>query len=148
MTITDLGTLGGSYSTAVALNDRGHVLGASKVAGDSDNPFEQHSFLWKDGTLHDIGQYSGRALNNHDQVAATLMDSTLNPFEPEFLFATRPRLWTDGQFRDLLPPGASFGSAIAINDGAGCRVDGNSEYRKQKAESGNLPLPVAGWTGQ
>lgn len=116
MIITNLGTLGGSDSTANAINDQGHVLGSSKIEGDSDNPFDAHSFLWKDGTLHDIGQCYGSALNNHDQVAATLMDSTLNSFEPELLFSTRPRLWTDGQFRDLLPPGASFGSATAIND--------------------------------
>jgi probable HAF family extracellular repeat protein len=41
--ITDLGTLGGSYSQAVAINDRGQVVGWSLTASG-----ENHAVLWSE----------------------------------------------------------------------------------------------------
>jgi hypothetical protein len=40
-TMTDLGTLGGSFSFASAINERGQVVGASDTAAD-----ESHAILW------------------------------------------------------------------------------------------------------
>ena len=40
--MVDLGTLGGSQSFAVAVNDHGQVVGYSHTAGDA----ESHATLW------------------------------------------------------------------------------------------------------
>lgn len=54
--ITDLGTLGGDESVANAINDRGQVVGSSKV------PFsarKYHACLWEQGRKIDLGVFSG-----------------------------------------------------------------------------------------
>jgi len=40
--MTDLGTLGGSFSQANAINDAGQMVGFSRTAGDADT----HAVLW------------------------------------------------------------------------------------------------------
>jgi probable HAF family extracellular repeat protein len=42
LSITDLGTLGGTFSLAFGINDRGQVVGYSSIAGDA----ELHAALW------------------------------------------------------------------------------------------------------
>ncbi|MBN1237781.1 MAG: hypothetical protein JXB36_04725 [Gammaproteobacteria bacterium] len=50
----DLGTLGGEFSSAFALNDASEVAGSSTTAeGDT------HAFLYSDGTMHDLGTLGG-----------------------------------------------------------------------------------------
>ena len=51
----DLGTLGGTFSEADALNDSGDVVGKSFVAGDPG----WHAFLWKHGVMTDLGTLPG-----------------------------------------------------------------------------------------
>jgi probable HAF family extracellular repeat protein len=52
--ITDLGTLGGRYSEALAVNDRGQVVGYSEVMGGG-----YHVFLWQNGVMRDLGPLEG-----------------------------------------------------------------------------------------
>src|SRR5262249_47931464 len=47
--VVDLGTLGGDTSSAVAVNDLGHVAGTS-VTVDAT----LHAFLWRDGHMIDL----------------------------------------------------------------------------------------------
>lgn len=47
----DLGTLGGTYSWASAINARGQVVGTSWVPGAG----EAHGFLWDQGRMIDLG---------------------------------------------------------------------------------------------
>ncbi|RZS36998.1 putative HAF family extracellular repeat protein [Herbihabitans rhizosphaerae] len=47
----DLGTLGGPLSAALAVNDRGDVIGQSYTATSG----EVHAFLWRDGRMIDLG---------------------------------------------------------------------------------------------
>lgn len=52
--MTDLGTLGGSFSRAESINDRGQVVGlAETVTGES------HAFVWQDGHMVDLGALTG-----------------------------------------------------------------------------------------
>lgn len=52
--VTDLGTLGGNYSSASAVNDRGDVVGESRTADG-----QIHAFLWRGGRMTDLGTLGG-----------------------------------------------------------------------------------------
>jgi probable HAF family extracellular repeat protein len=56
-TMQDLGTLGGTFSGAAALNEAGQVVGGSTIAGDVAN----HPFLWDGGAMQDLGTLGGRS---------------------------------------------------------------------------------------
>lgn len=51
----DVGSLGGTKSIGYGLNNRGEIVGFSKMAGDST----RHPFLWRHGRLRDLGTLGG-----------------------------------------------------------------------------------------
>jgi probable HAF family extracellular repeat protein len=54
--MTSLGTLGGLFSFAYAINERGQVTGGASADPTTDNPFGvTHPFIYTDGVMHDIG---------------------------------------------------------------------------------------------
>jgi probable HAF family extracellular repeat protein len=53
-TITDLDTLGGAASHALALNESGQVVGVSRTISGSD-----HAFLWQTNRMTDLGTLGG-----------------------------------------------------------------------------------------
>ena len=54
-TLTDLGSLGGTFGFAQCSNNNAQVIGQSNLTGDS----EQHAFFWDHGTLSDLGTLGG-----------------------------------------------------------------------------------------
>src|SRR4030043_1466812 len=62
-TITHL-TLGGTWSTAQAINDLGQVVGTSQIPGDTS----YHGFTYYRGTITDIGPINPYDVNNLGQV--------------------------------------------------------------------------------
>src|ERR1051326_241247 len=68
LTPVDLGTLGGSFSSAFDLNDHDHVVGFSQTTSGAT-----HAFLWEAGVMTDldtgVGGFSrADAINNHGQI--------------------------------------------------------------------------------
>ena len=98
---TYLGDLGGGYSIAEAINDRGDVVGRSATAQN-----EMHSFLWRDGVMTDIGG-AVRAvdINDHGQVVGDGYSAAGN---------LHAFLWNRGAVVDLSPT-AIWSLAGAVN---------------------------------
>jgi probable HAF family extracellular repeat protein len=66
--MVDLGTLGGPYSEATAISNRGQIVGVSRSATG-----EYHAFLWENSRMIDLGTLPGgdysvaAAINNRGQ---------------------------------------------------------------------------------
>jgi probable HAF family extracellular repeat protein len=57
-TITDLGTLGGTYSYSYGINEAGEVSGGAATASETDGLAEK-GFLWNNGTMTNVGTIGG-----------------------------------------------------------------------------------------
>jgi probable HAF family extracellular repeat protein len=105
--LTDLGRCG-HYSRAVAINERGQVVGscAFRPSGKPD-----HAFLWQNRTLIDLGTLGWTssdavAINAKGQVVGTRFRGN-----EEHAF-----LWQRGKMTDLGTLGGTRSEATAIND--------------------------------
>ena len=106
-TMTDLGTLGGDYSLANAINDRGQVVGESNTPQG-----ETHAFLWDQGTMSDLGNAgetsSAHSINNSGGIVGAI--SSKNARRGAVLWRSGQRL----SLADLATSG-SGSTALAVN---------------------------------
>jgi probable HAF family extracellular repeat protein len=100
--VTDLGSFGGTHTWAIAINDRGTVLGWSD---DADGVL--HPFLWQDGKMTDLAPGSGGWGNSYVQDLNEAGDVVGH-------LAGRPVLWRRGVPVDVLP--GRTGGATALNN--------------------------------
>jgi probable HAF family extracellular repeat protein len=105
----NLGTLGGTFGGASAINDRGQVVGQSDLPGD----LVTHAFLWEHGTMRDLGILGGTFatggwLNDAGDVigfSTTPGNETIHGF-----------LWRHGVMTDLgIVDGDNASNAVGIN---------------------------------
>jgi probable HAF family extracellular repeat protein len=92
----DLGTVGGTSSHGVAINDKGQVTGSASTADDP----EPHAFLWNGSAMQDLNDLihplqpnvtltGGVAINDRGQILANGFDSNLHQ-EHAYLLSPAP----------------------------------------------------------
>jgi probable HAF family extracellular repeat protein len=118
--ITDLGTLGGAFSDARAVNSNGDVAGFSTLSGTSLSA-PKDAFLYRNGHMTDLGTLGGGGshaygINNFDEVVGDSYTASLQ--DHAFLYS-------GGKMTDLGTLGASPSSASGIYNSH--QVVGSSE---------------------
>jgi probable HAF family extracellular repeat protein len=116
-TLTDLGTFGGNYSQAIAINEAGQVIGIANIAGDTS----YHAFMWDSGVMTDLGTLGGgssgpNAINESGQIVG--YSNLAGDAE------THAFIWDGGVMTDLGSLGGNYGYATAINEAG--QVIGNA----------------------
>lgn len=102
--MTDLGTLGGTNTYAVAINNVGQVVGTSSLASDSTS----HAFLYSNGVMQDLGSnLYPVGINDAGQIIGTLDLPTL---------ARHAFLYTNGVTIDLGTLGGQNSTPTGINN--------------------------------
>ncbi len=133
-TVTDLGTLGGTFSIAGGLSSSGWVEGWSLVSGDT----ARHPVLWRNGVMTDLGTLGGPNAdagyrpNDRGNVGGASENGTTDPFAENFcgygtnLICLPIVWWNDIKKMTPLPTlGGNNGWAAGINDQN--EVVGNAE---------------------
>src|SRR5215471_1721797 len=121
-TVIDLGTLGGTFSLAGGINNRGSVTGNSTLPGDT----AVHAFLWQKGVMTDLGTLGGPNSfasfppSESDKVGGASETSTPDPLGEDFCgFGTHliclPFLWQKGVMTPLPTLGGNNGIADEVN---------------------------------
>ena len=127
----DGGTLGGSFASPEAMNDRGAIVGRSSLAGET----EIHAFKYQDGTMTDLGTLGGTfsvgiGVNNHGVVVGASWDEAREAYA--FVH--------DGTaMRRLLPDLPAPQTASAIND-RGAIVGDLGQHGSYLHQDGELTL--------
>jgi probable HAF family extracellular repeat protein len=123
-TVTDLGTLGGTFGYAGAINNKSWAAGAGNLPGDSS----QHAVLWREGLKIDLGTFGGpnsaifgKGLNESGQVVGEAETTTLDPLNQNFCgFGTGliclPFIWQNGVKTQLPTLGGYNANAYDINN--------------------------------
>src|SRR6202049_2849259 len=123
-TVTDLGTLGGTFSQAFGINNNGSVVGIASRAGDT----AYHAFLWRKGVMTDLGTLEGAAppaysiassINDNDEIVGYSETSVPDPLGENTCgdsLVCLPVVWRAGVISALPTLGGNNGQALSIND--------------------------------
>ncbi len=147
-TVVDLGTLGGTFSLAGGMNNRGAVVGESTLSGDT----ALHGFLWQKGVMTDLGTLGGQnsyatwPFSDSNQIGGAAETSNPDPNAENFCgFGTNltclPFLWQKGVMTALPTLGGTNGQAFEVNNWG--VVVGNAENKK--VDSSCPPPQVLRW---
>ncbi len=116
-TVTDLGTLGGSYSEGLSMNDRGQVIGDSTLPGEQTSD----AFVWRNGVIKDLGRLDGPTsvafgINERGQIVG-VADTVLPEDSVGGSHGWVPVMWdSSGKIHPLGTLGGPRGGAYAIDD--------------------------------
>jgi probable HAF family extracellular repeat protein len=122
-TVTDLGTLGGTFGAANGINNKGWVDGMANLPGDANH----HALLWVQGLKIDLGtlggpnSMSGLGPNMNGKIVGLAETSIPDPNGEDFcLCGTHliclPFLWQNGVMAPLPTLGGNNGAASDINN--------------------------------
>jgi probable HAF family extracellular repeat protein len=115
--LTMLGTFGGAWSNARAINQAGYVVGDAATVG-AGGPFfnDYHGFLFKNGTMQDLGTFGGYTSSTQDvNEAGQVVGWSTTNIDYE-LSEIRPFLFQNGQLIDMGSLGGHWGYAHGINN--------------------------------
>lgn len=141
--VIDLGTLGGTFSIAYGINDRGQIDGFSTIPGD----MATHAFVLNSGVMTDLGTLGGpnslayEGPNLSLQATGLAENSTLDPNGEDFCgFGTNliclAFTWQNGVMTALDTLGGHNAQGGAINDQG--QVAG---YAENTTVDPNCPAP-------
>jgi probable HAF family extracellular repeat protein len=122
-TFTDLGTLGGTFSLAYGINNRGQVAGFSTLVGDA----VEHSSVWEFGRTTDLGTLGGpdsqsfTGLNESGAVPGVAELASPDPNGEDFCgigthLTCLGFLWRGGVMTPLGTFGGNNSGAAMVND--------------------------------
>jgi probable HAF family extracellular repeat protein len=129
--IKDLGSFGGNQNAALAMNNRGQIVGSSlntvpdpfsivdSILGSS-NGTQTRAALWQHGEMKDLGTQGGDdavagMINERGQIAGiSYTTTTTNPATD--LPTLDPFFWENGIMMDIGSLGGAFGETKAINN--------------------------------
>ncbi|MGB9468099.1 MAG: hypothetical protein WBQ59_01990 [Candidatus Acidiferrum sp.] len=124
-TVTDLGTLGGTFSLAGGLSNTGWVEGYSFLPGDA----LKHAVLWREDVIHDLGTLGGPISdagyrpNDSGNLGGASENGAADPFAENFcgygdnLICLPIVWWNDIKKMTPMPTlGGNNGWAAGIND--------------------------------
>jgi len=146
--LTDLGTLGGPYSAAYAVNALGTVVGKA----DTEQMGATHAFAWADGQMTDLGTLGGA---NSVAYAVSDAGTIAGASDVDDTGTRHAFLYAGDQMQDLAPlPGMTGSAAYALN--ASGQVVGTSQTSSLKhatlwqngppTDLNSLLPPNSGWT--
>jgi probable HAF family extracellular repeat protein len=149
--VTDLGTLGGTWSFANSINDRGQIAGSATLPGDSAT----HGFLWQNGQLTDLGTLGGNdsyAVSIDESGVVTGGAETTNPSDDYFCGAPNGPFpgvchafsWRNGVMTDLGSPLGGLNTGANTIDDRG-QVAGQAEIAATDPNFGFTEAHAAVW---